>query len=87
MKRKTAIALGYNYKKDNAPKILAQGKGTTAEKIIALAKEHHIPVCSNPLLAEQLALLDIGEVIPEELYQVVAEILIFVNDITKGEEG
>ncbi|MDW7675817.1 MAG: EscU/YscU/HrcU family type III secretion system export apparatus switch protein [Bacillota bacterium] len=77
--KKKAVALVYDHKENSAPEILAKGNNQIADKIIALAKEHNIPICSNPLLVEQLAELDIGQVIPEELYQVVAEILIFID--------
>jgi|GEM_PF-963399 len=55
-----------------------QGKGEVAERILALAKEHGVPVEKDSTLLEALYRLDINEEIPEELYQVVAELLAFI---------
>jgi flagellar biosynthesis protein len=82
MKRKKAVALSYDAKVDTAPKVLAKGNGQVAEKIKAIAAEHNIPVYSNPILVEKLSEIDIGQVIPEDLYQVIAEILLFVDSLT-----
>ena len=54
-----------------------------AEKIIAKAKEENVPVHKDDKLADTLSKLDIGEFIPPELYEVVAEILIFVDAMDK----
>jgi flagellar biosynthesis protein len=75
---KTAIALSYQ-PNDEAPKIIATGKGYLAEKIIKRASESDIPIHKDEKLANTLSKLDIGDYIPEELYQVVAEVLIFVD--------
>ncbi len=81
-KTKTAVALAYE-PGDQAPKILATGKGALAEKIIDAAKEADVPTYKDDKLADTLSKLEIGEMIPPELYQVVAEILVFVNDMDK----
>lgn len=78
---KKAAVLGYDEGKGSAPRILAKGKGTAAEEIIRLAKELDIPIHEDPDLVEILAALDAGEEIPEELYQVVAEILVFIYEM------
>ena len=80
---KTAVALGYDPNKDNAPTVIASGKGKLAERIIEKAKESDIPVHEDDKLAGTLAKLDIGEAIPPELYEVVAEILVFVDAMDK----
>ncbi|WLR52324.1 FlhB-like flagellar biosynthesis protein [Bacillus tianshenii] len=77
-KRKQAVALSYNEDKDQAPKMVAKGKGDTAENIIQLANKHNIPIQEDPSMVEILGKLDINESIPEELYQAVAEIFAFV---------
>jgi flagellar biosynthesis protein len=82
MTRKKAVALSYDAKVDIAPKILAKGSGQVAEKIMAIAKEQNIPVYSSPVLVEKLSLIDTGQVLPEDLYQVIAEILVFVDGLT-----
>ena len=81
-KPKTAVALTYD-PGDAAPKILATGKGHVAEKIIEKAKEENIPFYKDNKLADTLSRLEIGEMIPPELYEVVAEILVFVDDMDK----
>lgn len=79
---KTAVALAYN-PGDVAPTILAIGKGELAEKIIEKAKESDVPLYKDNKLAATLSKLEIGDTIPPELYEVVAEILVFVDDMDK----
>ena len=80
--RKSAIALEYEAD-DTAPKVIASGKGHLAEKIIETAGEHDIPVYKDEKLTKSLEELEIGEYIPKELYQVVAEILVYVDAMDK----
>ena len=82
-KVKTAVALGYDPGEDGAPKVIASGRGAIAEKIIEQAKENKIPVHEDDKLADTLSRLEIGEMIPPELYEVVAEILVFVDAMDK----
>lgn len=82
-KVKQAIALSYEPGEDSAPKIIATGKGALADKIIEKAKESDIPLYRDDKLASTLSKLEIGDAIPPELYQVVAEILVFVDDMDK----
>lgn len=79
---KTAVALEYN-PLDDAPKIVASGFGKTAERIIEKAKESDVPVHKDGPLADTLSRLEIGEEIPPELYEVVAEVLAFVDKLEK----
>jgi flagellar biosynthesis protein len=81
-KIKQAIALEYD-PNDAAPKVIATGKGIIAEKIIEKAKEADVPVHRDDKLADTLSRLEIGEMIPPELYEVVAEILLFVDHMDK----
>jgi len=81
-KNKTAVAIAYE-PGDTAPKILASGKGVVAEKIIETAKENDVPFYQDNKLAETLSKLEIGDAIPPELYDVVAEILVFVDDMDR----
>ncbi|MCM1185265.1 MAG: EscU/YscU/HrcU family type III secretion system export apparatus switch protein [Lachnoclostridium sp.] len=81
-KIKQAIALEYNPEED-APKVIASGRGLVAEKMIEKAKESDIPIHRDDKLADTLSKLEIGEMIPPELYEVVAEILIFVDSMDK----
>ncbi len=81
-KPKQAIALAYT-PGEEAPKILATGKGVLAEKIIEKAKEADVPLYRDDKLADTLSRLEIGDMIPPELYKVVAEILVFVDEMDK----
>lgn len=82
---RTAVALGYEVG-DQAPRILAAGKGFLAERIIEKAKEADVPLHKDEKLAATLAKLEIGDTIPPELYEVVAEILVFVDRMDKLRE-
>lgn len=81
-KEKTAVAVAYN-PGEVAPKILAVGKGEVSERIIETAKENDVPFYQDNKLAETLSRLQIGDTIPPELYEVVAEILVFVDDMDR----
>jgi flagellar biosynthesis protein len=76
--KKKAVALRYDTSRDSAPKIVAKGAGALAEKIIALAKEHGIPIQEDADLVEVLAKLNLNADIPPDTYLVVAEILAFI---------
>lgn len=82
-KRKSAAALTYEADKDLAPRITAKGKGIIAEKILALAREHNIPIYQDEELISLLEKLEVGDLIPPELYKVVAEVLAWVYTINK----
>ncbi len=77
-KQKTAVALEY-VPGETAPQIIATGKGHVAEKIIETAKETDVPIHKDEKLAGTLSKLEIGDYIPEELYGVVAEVLVMVD--------
>lgn len=79
---RTAVAIAYD-PGDRAPKILATGKGYLADKIIEKAKEEDVPLYRDNKLADTLSRLEIGDMIPPELYEVVAEILVFVDDMDR----
>lgn len=81
-KIKQAIALEYD-PNDEAPKVIASGRGVLADKIIEKAKENDVPVHRDDKLADTLSRLEIGDMIPPELYEVVAEILVFVDAMDK----
>lgn len=80
---KRAIALRYDQGQDAAPTVVATGQGLVADKIVEMARESGIPVESNPDLADALAQVEIGTAIPEELYPVVAEMLVFISRMNK----
>lgn len=78
---KTAVALKYDIDKDTAPKIVATGKGYLAEKILEVAKKENVPVHRDDAVARTLSKLELGDTIPPELYEVVAQILIYVDRV------
>jgi flagellar biosynthesis protein len=76
--RTRAVALTYDAGSMPAPTVSAVGQGEIAERIMALAKEHGVPIREDPDLVTLLAQFDVSEIIPPELYAVVAEVLAFV---------
>ncbi|WP_297808230.1 EscU/YscU/HrcU family type III secretion system export apparatus switch protein [uncultured Methylophaga sp.] len=70
-----AIALQYDG--ENAPTVTASGEGEIAEEILRIAREHHIPLREDALLAELLSELNLGEEIPPMLYRVIAEVIAY----------
>ena len=79
---KTAVALNYD-PNEPAPKVIATGRGYLADKILSKAREEQIPIHKDEKLASNLSMLDIGEYIPKELYEVVAEVLAFVDSMDR----
>lgn len=77
-KQQKVVALKYNAEKQSAPRVIGKGQGLVAEKILDLAKEKGIPLYNDPELVEILSQLDIGLEIKPELYQAVAQVLIFI---------
>ncbi|WP_144174405.1 EscU/YscU/HrcU family type III secretion system export apparatus switch protein [Pseudomonas sp. Kh13] len=70
-----AIALSYDGQQ--APTLSAKGEDALAEAILALAREHEVPIYENAELVCLLARLELGEQIPEALYLTIAEIIAF----------
>jgi flagellar biosynthesis protein len=77
-KRQKVVALKYDKAKQAAPKILAKGQGDVAVRILETAKLHGIPLYNDPELVDILSQLDVGLEIEPDLYQAVAEVLIFI---------
>ena len=69
------LAVALNYDGTCTPTLIAKGDDELATEISALATEHDIPIWDNPLLAEVLYRLEVGDEIPEELYLAVAHII------------
>jgi flagellar biosynthesis protein len=77
--RQIAVALSYRPRtSDDAPKVVASGRGKTAQQIIELAFAQGIKVREDPDLAEILAAVEIDSVIPLSAFIAVAEILGYV---------
>jgi flagellar biosynthesis protein len=77
------VALKYDRASELAPTVVAKGKGKIAEKIIHLARENDIPLHKEPDLATVLGVLELESEIPEELYQAVAEVLVFLYKLNQ----
>ena len=73
-----ATALQYDPEKGGAPRVVASGQRKVAEKIIAEAKRNNITIYEDSALTAALSNVNLGEEIPEELYQVVAEVLAYI---------
>jgi flagellar biosynthetic protein FlhB len=74
-----AVALRYDKERENAPVVVAKGVDNLALKIKEIARENLIQIVENPPLARQLyGSSELGEIIPENLYKAVAEVLAFV---------
>ena len=76
--RRQAAALRYASGEMAAPEIVATGEGQLAERIIALAREHGIPIHQSPDLVGLLTRLPPDSAIPPELYRAVAEVIAFL---------
>lgn len=80
MTRKKAAAIKYD-KSYGAPIVTAIGFGDVAEKIVEKASENNIPVVEDTELVNSLSTLNIGDSIPQELYEAVAEIIAFIYSL------
>lgn len=81
-KVKKAAALKYENGYE-APLVTAAGMGCVADRIIEKAKESDVPVVYNKQLADLLNNVDVGQYIPLELYDAVAEVIAYIMDIDK----
>ncbi len=87
LSHKKAAALGYDRSEDQAPRLLAAGKGRIAERIVEIARDADIPVVEDAALVSALMVLEMGEEIPAELYQAVAKILAFIYKVDQKQRG
>lgn len=74
-------AIALQYEGVGAPVVTATGEGAIAEDIIALARELGIPLYENPELTDMLAMLELGDEIPHELYIIIAQIIALAYNI------
>jgi flagellar biosynthesis protein len=81
-----AIAIKYDREKDQAPRVVAKGLKFRAERIREIAKQYGVPIMKNVPLAHALYRVDIGQEVPEELYDAVAEVLNFVYALQKEQK-
>ena len=72
------VALRHDPERRAAPDVVAKGGGEVAERILEVARAHDVPVREDTDLLQLLALCDVGDEIPVELYQAVAELLAYL---------
>ncbi|WP_240377625.1 EscU/YscU/HrcU family type III secretion system export apparatus switch protein [Bacillus piscicola] len=72
------------YDSDEAPRVTASGRGEVAEHILELAKKHDIHMQEDPSLAASLLDMDLGESVPPQLYSVIAEVLLLIEEMEKN---
>jgi flagellar biosynthesis protein len=73
-----AVAITYDPAQQDVPVVTAVGEGLVAEEILRRARDAGVPVTEDPALAAVLSQIDVGAVIPPELYTVVAEVLAYI---------
>ena len=83
----SAVALRYNPDKDYTPIVVASGHGHVAEKITNLADENGVPIYRDDSATALLTMLNVGQGIPPDLYQLVAGIYVQVMRIAKDNKG
>ncbi|MDR1210054.1 MAG: EscU/YscU/HrcU family type III secretion system export apparatus switch protein [Clostridiales bacterium] len=80
---KKAVALRYN-PEEAAPKVIAKGAGNIAEKILENAASSGVPIHEDAALAESLEKIDLERYIPKELYEVVAQVLVYIDRLDRA---
>jgi len=79
-----AVAIKYDPKEGSAPKVLAKGADLLAQRMKIIAKENDVPTVENRTLARTLYnTVEVGQLVPPELYQAVAEVLAFVYNLRR----
>lgn len=76
-----AVALRYDAERDGAPRVLAKGRGEVAERILAIAAEHGIPLHEDADLLRLLMVLDLDIEVPPHMYRALAEVLAHIYRI------
>lgn len=76
--KQQAVALRFLPEKEMAPRVVASGEGRIAQEILRLAGENGVTVYKDPLLAESLGRLSLGDEIPDNLYKAVAVVFGFL---------
>lgn len=83
MYNRKAVALQYEKMQSSAPKVVAKGSGTIADKIIEKAKEFNVPIFQNELLANSLLNVKLDNEIPPVLYSAVVEVFVWLEKSEK----
>ncbi len=81
-----AVAILYDDNEMGAPRVTAKGRGLRAQAIKDLARKHDVPIVEDVPLARQLIQVETGHEIPEEMYEPVAEILLWVQELDRKQQ-
>ena len=73
-----AVALRYDRGREDAPRVVAKGRGFVAQQLLSIAKRHSVPVYQNQTVTQLLMAVELDREIPPELYQAVANVLAYV---------
>lgn len=85
--KKRAVGLRYHHGEDERPFVVSRGEGVVAEEILRYAREHQIPIKQDRGLVDTLIKLDYMQEIPEELFMLVAEVMVFAYQTLGKEPG
>lgn len=80
----SAAVIKYDEETGKSPSIVAQGKGQVAQQIIALAQKNNIHMQEDSSLVANLLDMDLGDNIPPQLYSVMAEILVLIEEMERN---
>ncbi len=81
-----AVALQYDKEHNRAPVIVASGCGYVAEKMVEVALDHGVPIYEDTSLTSLLTKLELGQEIPEDLYQAIVDIYLYFLQYGKKED-
>lgn len=85
---KKAVAIQYAKEQtEGAPRLVAVGEGYIAEKIIEIARRKKVPIVENGEVVSKLVRFPVGAEIPVELYQAVAQILVYLYKLEQERGG
>ena len=75
------VAVALHWDGASAPRVTAKGRGEIAERILALAREHNVPIDQEPALIEVLAEVELGTQIPDKLFVAIAQVIAFAYTV------
>jgi flagellar biosynthesis protein len=81
------LAVALRYDAPDAPRVVAVGRGELGQRIIDTARQHGVPLETNPALAEALSTIEVDSQIPEALYEAVAVIIAFILNASHEPKG
>ena len=81
------LAVALRYDAPDAPRVVAVGRGELGQRIIDTAREHGVPIETNPALAEALSGIELDTAIPEALYEAVAVVIAFILNAARQHQA